>query len=79
MTQMILLNNVRSFFRKNPAYEPDMVELSAVIYILSCKMIGVQPTGCLVPTVRNCHTEKRCTAQKQHPRQQLPHGKPPRG
>ena len=46
---MLLLNSFRSFLRKNPAYEPDLVELSAVIYILSCKMIGVKPAGNLVP------------------------------
>lgn len=69
MAQMVLLNNVRSFFRRNPAYEPDMIELSAVIYILSCKMVGVKPNGALVPTARNCHTEKGRPTQKQHTRQ----------
>lgn len=47
---MILLNTVRSFFRKNPAYEPDLVELSAVVYILSCKMVGVKPSCALIGT-----------------------------
>ncbi len=57
MKQMLLLNDIRSFFRKNPAYEPNMVELSAAIYILSCKMVGVKATGALVPAPRNRHTK----------------------
>lgn len=44
MRQMALLNTIKTFLRKNPAYEPDLVELSAAIYLLSCKMIGVRPT-----------------------------------
>jgi len=44
MRQMMFLKHVKSFLRKNPAYEPDLVELSAVVYLLSCKMVGVEPT-----------------------------------
>jgi len=61
MRQMMLLNDVRSFFRKNPAYEPDLVELSAVIYILSCKMIGVKPAGNLVPTATQRMAQQSAT------------------
>lgn len=50
MRQMALLNNIKTFLRKNPAYEPDLVELSAAVYLLSCKMIGVQPTKNLSTT-----------------------------
>ena len=46
---MLLLNSFRSFLRKNPGYEPDLVELSAIVYLLSCKMMGVKPMGNLVP------------------------------
>ena len=49
---MKLLDDVRGFFRKNPAYEPDLVELSAVVYLLSCKMVGVKPTTQLSATYR---------------------------
>lgn len=52
MRQMMLMNTVKSFFRKNPAYEPDLVELSAVVYLLSCKMVGVKPTMQLSATYR---------------------------
>ena len=52
MRQMMLMNSVKSFFRKNPAYEPDLVELSAVVYLLSCKMVGVKPTTQLSATYR---------------------------
>ncbi len=49
---MKLLDDVRGFFRKNPAYEADLVELSAVVYLLSCKMVGVKPTTQLSATYR---------------------------
>ena len=52
MRQMMLLNDIKSFFRKNPAYMPDLVELSAAIYLLSCKMVGTAPTTKLSPTYR---------------------------
>ena len=48
---MLLMNSFRSFLRKNPQYQPDLVELSAIIYLLSCKMIGVKPVGNLVPAM----------------------------
>lgn len=44
MGGMRLLDDVQSFFRKNPDYEPSLVELSAAVYVLSCKMIGFKPT-----------------------------------
>ena len=52
MRQMMFLKHVKSFLRKNPAYEPDLVELSAVVYLLSCKMVGVKPTTKLSSTYR---------------------------
>lgn len=58
---MILLNTVRSFFRKHPAYEPDLVELSAVVYILSCKMVGVKTSGALIGTPTKCRNKQSRT------------------
>lgn len=43
MAGMMLLHDIQTFFRKNPAYEPSLVELSAAVYILSCKMMGEKP------------------------------------
>lgn len=44
MARMELLDTVQNFFRKNPGYEASLVELSAAVYVLSCKMIGFKPT-----------------------------------
>lgn len=43
MSQMLLLNNIRNFFKKNPAYEPELVELTAAIYVLSCRAMYEKP------------------------------------
>ena len=59
----MLLNNIRSFFRKNPAYESDLVELSAIIYMLSCKMIGVKPVGNLIPVAAKRQNQQSATNQ----------------
>lgn len=61
---MLLLNSFRSFLRKNPAYEPDLVELSAIIYILSCKMVGVKPVGNLVPVATKRRNQQSTANQK---------------
>ena len=61
MRQMMLMNAVKTFFRKNPAYEPDLVELSAVVYILSCKMVGVKTTTNL-STASYRKVKQTCTA-----------------
>jgi len=61
MQQMMLLKSVRRFFMTNPGYQADLVELSAIIYILSCKMIGVKPVGCLIPKPRRCVSTRRTT------------------
>ena len=44
MSGMKLLDTVQTFFRKNPAYEASLVELSAAVYVLACKMVGFKPT-----------------------------------
>lgn len=40
MAEMKLLKQIQTFLRQHPEYEPSMVELSAAIYVLSCKMMG---------------------------------------
>ncbi len=62
MAQMLLLNHIRAFLRKHPAYEPDMVELSAAIHILSCKQVGVKNN---LGTTTNCEY-KQSRANNKH-------------
>ena len=50
MAGMALLHTIRTFFVKNPAYEPDLNELLASIYVLSCRAMGEKPQKSLMDT-----------------------------
>ncbi len=50
MAGMILLNTIRTFFVKNPSYEPDLNEILASIYVLSCRAMGEKPQKSLMGT-----------------------------
>ena len=50
MAGMALLHTIRTFFVKNPAYEPDLNELLASIYVLSCRARGEKPQKSLMDT-----------------------------
>ena len=50
MAGMALLHAIRTFFVKNPAYEPDLNELIASIYVLSCRAMGEKPKNSLMKT-----------------------------
>lgn len=43
MSEMQFLNHIRRFFRDNPQYLPDILELAAAIYFISCKQMGAGP------------------------------------
>ena len=50
MASMALLHTIRTFFVKNPAYEPDLNELLASIYVLSCRAMSEKPQKSLMET-----------------------------
>ena len=50
MAGMALLHTIRTFFVKNPAYEPDLNELLASIYVLSCRAMGEKPQKSIMGT-----------------------------
>ena len=42
MSEMLMLKNLQNFIKQHPAYEPDLIELSGMVYILACKMMGAE-------------------------------------
>ncbi len=78
MSQMLLLNNIRNFFKKNPAYEPELVEITAAIYVLSCRAMYEKPNPSFLAMVQG-KCKKHRTGNEQDSGQQLPHGQSPTG
>ena len=64
MSQMLLLNNIRNFFKKNPAYEPELVELTAAIYVLSCRAMYEKPKQSFVAMAQR-GGKKHCAGDEQ--------------
>lgn len=61
MASMALLHTIRTFFIKNPAYEPDLNELIASIYVLSCRAMGDRPQKSLMGTAYRRQKQRHAT------------------
>lgn len=59
MSQMLMLNTIRNFFKTHPAYEPELVEITAAIYILSCKAMYEKPKTSFVAMVQRGGKKRR--------------------
>ena len=56
---MLLMDSVSDFLRKNPKYRPDTAEVSAIIYVLSCKSVGLKPSVDLISAITKRRNQQR--------------------